>query len=95
MVGRLSDVLDRKIMVVVAPLIAFAGSVIAAKSSSMGMLIAGTLLIGPTLATLGIVQSVAAEVLPLRQRAIANGIAFLGGSIGGTSVTSNVRIGCD
>lgn len=84
--GRFSDVVDRKLLVVIPPLFAAAGSFIAAKADSMDMLIAGSVLTGVTLATIGTVQSIPAEVLPLKYRSIANGIAFLGGALGGTYV---------
>lgn len=81
--GRLSDVLDRKMLVAIPPLFAAAGSFISAKSVDMSMLIAGSVLTGITLATIGVVQSISAEVLPLKYRSLANGIGFLGGSFGG------------
>lgn len=80
-VGRLSDVLDRKYMAAIPPLIAFVGAVISAKATSMSMLIGGGILIGTTLATIAIVQAIPAEVLPLKYRALANGFAFMGGAI--------------
>ena len=76
-VGRLSDVLDRKYMAAIPPLIAFVGAVISAKATSMSMLIGGGILIGTTLATIAIVQAIPAEVLPMKYRAIANGMAFM------------------
>lgn len=84
-VGRLSDVLDRKYLASVPPLIAFVGSVICAKANSMAMLIGGGVLIGTQLATVSIVNAIPSEVLPLKHRALANGLAFIGGSVGGTS----------
>lgn len=81
-VGRLSDVLDRKFLASVPPLIAFAGAVISARATSMSMLIGGGILIGVTLATISIVQAIPSEVLPLKYRALANGFAFLGGAVG-------------
>ncbi|OAA59098.1 Major facilitator superfamily domain, general substrate transporter [Niveomyces insectorum RCEF 264] len=83
-VGRLSDVLDRKYLASVPPLIAFVGAVISAKATSMAMLIGGGVLIGTTLSTIAIVQSIPSEVLPLKYRALANGFAYLAGAIGGT-----------
>ena len=82
-VGRLSDVLDRKYMATIPPLIAFVGAVISAKAQSMAMLIGGGILIGVTLATIAIVQAIPSEVLPLKYRALANGFSFLGGAAGG------------
>ncbi|EXJ61668.1 hypothetical protein A1O7_02097 [Cladophialophora yegresii CBS 114405] len=82
-VGRLSDVLDRKWLASIPPLIAFAGAVISAKATSMSMLIGGGILIGTTLSTIAIVQAIPSEVLPLKYRALANGFAFMGGAIGG------------
>ncbi|KAH7161075.1 major facilitator superfamily domain-containing protein [Dactylonectria macrodidyma] len=82
-VGRLSDVLDRKYLASVPPLIAFAGAIISAKATSMTMLIVGGILIGTTLSTIAIVQAIPSEILPLKYRAIANGLAFIGGALGG------------
>ena len=82
-VGRLSDVLDRKYLAAIPPLIAFVGAVISAKATSMSMLIGGGILIGVTLSTIAIVQAIPSEVLPLKYRALANGFAFLAGAIGG------------
>ena len=82
-VGRLSDVLDRKYLAAGPPLIAFVGAVVSAKATSMSMLIGGGVLIGTTLSTIAIVQAIPSEVLPLKYRALANGLAFLGGAVGG------------
>ncbi|KAF2105014.1 MFS general substrate transporter [Rhizodiscina lignyota] len=82
-VGRLSDVIGRKNLVVGLPLIAFAGACICAKSTGINMLIGGSILTGFSLSTLAIVQAIPSEVLPLKYRTIANGSAFLGGAIGG------------
>ncbi|KAI1499562.1 major facilitator superfamily domain-containing protein [Biscogniauxia marginata] len=82
-VGRLSDVLDRKFLATVPPLIAFAGAVVSATATSMSMLIGGGILIGTTLATISVVQAIPSEILPLKFRALANGFAFAAGSIGG------------
>lgn len=82
-VGRLSDVLDRKYLAAVPPLIAFIGAVISAKATSMAMLIVGGILIGTTLSTISIVQAIPSEILPLKFRALANGLAFIAGSLGG------------
>ncbi len=64
-VGRLSDVLDRKYLAAVPPLIAFVGACISAKAKDMSMLIGGGVLIGVTLSTIAIVQAIPSEVLPL------------------------------
>jgi hypothetical protein len=82
-VGRLSDVVDRKYLATIPPIIAFVGAVVSAKATSMSMLIGGGILIGTTLSTIAIVQAIPAEVLPLKYRALANGFAFLGGAVGG------------
>ena len=82
-VGRLSDVLDRRYLASIPPLVAFAGAVISAKATSMTMLLGGGILIGVTLPTIAIVQAIPSEVLPLKFRALANGFAFLGGAVGG------------
>ncbi|KAL6705253.1 hypothetical protein ACN47E_007213 [Coniothyrium glycines] len=83
-VGRLSDVLDRKLFATIPPLIACIGAIICAKATSMSMLIGGGILIGTTLATISIVQSIPSEVLPLKYRAVANGAAGIAGVLGGT-----------
>ncbi|CAI6328806.1 unnamed protein product [Periconia digitata] len=83
LVGRLSDVLDRKLFASLPPLIAFAGSIICAKATSMNMVIGGGILIGITLATISIVQSIPSEILPMKYRPLANGFAYLGGAVGG------------
>jgi MFS family permease len=85
-VGRLSDVLDRKYLAAIPPLIAFVGAIISAKATSMSMLIGGGILIGTTLATISIVQAIPSEILPLKYRALANGFSFMGGAIGGLFV---------
>ncbi|KAK9775830.1 putative Major facilitator superfamily (MFS) profile domain-containing protein [Seiridium cardinale] len=82
-VGRLSDVLNRKYLASLPPLIAFAGAVVSAKATSMSMLIGGGILIGTTLSTIAIVQAIPSEILPLKYRALANGFAYMGGAIGG------------
>jgi MFS family permease len=82
-VGRLSDVLDRKWLASIPPMVAFIGAVVSAKATSMNMLIGGGILIGVTLSTIAIVQAIPSEVLPLKYRALANGFAFLGGAVGG------------
>ncbi|KAI4908742.1 hypothetical protein J4E90_008477 [Alternaria incomplexa] len=83
-VGRLSDVLDRKLFATIPPLIACIGSIICAKATSMSMLIGGGILIGTTLATISIVQSIPSEILPLKYRPLANGLAGVAGVLGGT-----------
>lgn len=83
LVGRLSDVLDRKYLASMPPLIACVGAIICAKATSMNMLIGGGILIGITLATISIVQSIPSEILPMKYRALANGFAFVGGAVGG------------
>jgi MFS family permease len=83
LVGRLSDVLDRKMFASIPPLIACVGSIICAKATSMSMLIGGGILIGTTLATISIVQSIPSEVLPMKYRALANGFAGAAGTMGG------------
>lgn len=82
-VGRLSDVLDRKYLAAFPPLIAFAGSVVSARATSMQALIGGGILIGTTLSTGSIVQAIPSEVLPLKYRALANGFGGIAGSLGG------------
>ena len=82
-VGRLSDVLDRKWLASLPPLIAFGGAVVAATAKSMGMLVGGGILVGVTLSTISIVQAIPSEVLPLKYRALSNGFSFLGGAVGG------------
>lgn len=69
-VGRLSDVLDRKGLATVPPLIAFAGAVVCATARDMATLIGGGILIGTTLSTVSIIHAITAEILPrtLRMR---------------------------
>lgn len=82
-VGRLSDVVDRRYLASIPPLIAFAGAAISARASSMSTLIGGGILIGVTLSTVSVVQAIPAEVLPMKYRPLANGFAFVAGSLGG------------
>lgn len=82
-VGRLSDVLDRKYLAIIPTVISFVGAIVSAKATDMATLIGGGILVGFTLATIAIVQAIPSEVLPLKFRALANGFAFLGGAIGG------------
>ncbi|KAK7931103.1 hypothetical protein PG985_001815 [Apiospora marii] len=82
-VGRLSDVIERKYMAAVPPLIAFVGAVISAKATSMSMLIGGGILVGATLATVPIVHAISAEVLPLKYRSLASGSGFMAGALAG------------
>jgi predicted MFS family arabinose efflux permease len=82
-VGRLSDVIDRRYLVSLPPLIAFAGAVISARAESLSILICGGILIGFTLSTVAIITAVPAEVLPLKYRALASGLGFVGGATGG------------
>lgn len=86
-VGRLSDVIDRKYLASIPPLIAFIGAVVSAKATSIAMLIGGGILIGTTLATISIVQAIPSEILPLKHRALANGFAYMGGAVGGMFVS--------
>ena len=82
-VGRLSDVIDRKYVATIQLAIAFAGSCVSAKASGINQLIGGGILIGVGLSSLGIIVAIPAEVLPLKYRAVANGANFLGGALGG------------
>ena len=82
-VGRLSDILDRKWLVSIPPLVACVGAVVSATANSMSTLIGGGVLIGVTLSTISILQAIPSEVLPLKHRAIANGAGFLGSAVGG------------
>ena len=80
-VGRLSDVLDRRYLASIPPLIAFVGAVVSARA--WGPPRGGGIWLGVTLSTISIVQAIPAEVLPLKYRALANGFAFLAGAVGG------------
>jgi MFS family permease len=82
-IGRLSDVLDRKWLAILPTVFSFVGAIVSAKAQSMSVLIGGGILVGCTLSTISIGQAIPAEILPLKWRAIANGFAFLGGAIGG------------
>ncbi|KAF2455180.1 major facilitator superfamily domain-containing protein [Lineolata rhizophorae] len=85
-IGRLSDVLDRKYAAGIPPLVSFVGSAVCATSKDMNTLIGGSILIGFCLPTSSIVHAIQAEVLPLKYRALANGTAFLASSIGSYAV---------
>ena len=82
-IGRLSDVFDRKYLASFLLTVAFVGSIVSAKAESMNTLIGGGILIGVGLSSLGIIVAIPAEVLPLKYRAIANGANFIGGALGG------------
>jgi len=82
-VGRLSDVVDRRYLASLPPLIAFAGAVVSAQAQSMSTLIGGGVLIGVTLTSVSITQAIPAEVLPLKYRSLSQGLCFAAGSIGG------------
>ena len=82
-VGRLSDVVDRKYLASIQLSIAFIGSVVSARATTMSTLIGGGILVGVGLSSLGIIVSIPSEVLPLKYRAVANGANFLGGAFGG------------
>ena len=81
--GRISDTVDRRYLASVPPVIAFVGAVVSAKATTMSTLIGGGILIGFTLATISIVQAIPSEVLPMKYRPLANGFAFVAGSLGG------------
>ena len=83
-VGRLSDVVDRKYLAIIPTAISAVGSIVSAKANSMSVLIGAGILVGSTLSTVSIVQAIPVEVLPLKYRALANGFAFVGGALGGT-----------
>lgn len=82
-VGRLSDVMDRKYLAIIPTAISFVGAIVSAKATSMSVLIGAGILVGSTLSTISIVQAIPAEILPLKYRAVANGFAFVGGGVGG------------
>ncbi|KAK4195873.1 MFS general substrate transporter [Triangularia verruculosa] len=82
-IGRLSDVLNRKYLAAVPPLLAFVGAIISARATNMKTLVGGGILIGTTLSTISIVQSIPSEILPLKYRPIAQGLAGMGGTVGG------------
>ncbi|KAH6681504.1 major facilitator superfamily domain-containing protein [Halenospora varia] len=90
-IGRLSDVLDRKWLAIILTCISFIGAVVSAKAQSMSVLIGGGILVGCTLSTIAIVQAIPSEVLPLKYRAIANGFAGIAGGLGG--VVGNLGAG--
>lgn len=82
-IGRLSDVVDRKYLSASMLFVGFIGSVVAAKAPTMNVLIGGSILIGVGLSSIGIAVAIPSEVLPLKYRAIANGSNYLGGACGG------------
>ncbi|KAI0202473.1 major facilitator superfamily domain-containing protein [Astrocystis sublimbata] len=97
--GRLSDVIDRKYIAAIPPLIGFVGAVISATAKSMPVLIGGGLLIGVTLSTISVVHAISSEILPLKYRALANGFNFVGGALGGlvgtvgAGAVTNISVG--
>jgi MFS family permease len=91
-IGRLSDVADRKYVASFQLTVAFVGSIVSARAQSMNTLIGGGILIGVGLSSLGIIVAIPAEVLPLKYRAIANGANFLGGAFGGLYVTPTLSL---
>ncbi len=94
-VGRLSDVLDRKYLSALPPLVAFAGAVISARATDMNMLIGGGILIGVNLSTVAIVHSIPSEILPMKWRPLANGFGYVAGAIGGLYVIPYEHVGCE
>ena len=64
--GRLSDVLDRKYVATIPPLIAFVGAVISARANSMAALAGGGILIGATLCTVSVIHAIPSEILPCK-----------------------------
>ena len=82
-VGRLSDVLDRKWLASLPRFLVFGGGVLSAIAKFLGLLLGGGILVGVTLSTISIVQAIPSEVLPLKYRALSNGFSFLGGAVGG------------
>ncbi|CAG8957887.1 hypothetical protein HYFRA_00000227 [Hymenoscyphus fraxineus] len=91
LVGRLSDVMDRKWLAICPTILSLVGAIVSARAESMSVLVGGGILVGCTLATSAIVQAIPSEVLPLKYRAIANGFAGLGGSLGG--ITASLSAG--
>jgi MFS family permease len=81
-IGRLSDLLDRKYLAAIPPLIAAAGAITSAKATSMNVLIGGGILNGVALATLAINHSIPSEVLPMKYRVLANGLSYVSGGLG-------------
>ncbi|KAH8921382.1 MFS general substrate transporter [Atractiella rhizophila] len=81
--GRLSDLVDRKYLAGIPPLLGVVGAVISAKAENVNWLIGGGILIGATLSTVSIAQAIPSEVLPLKYRALANGMSGWGGTLGG------------
>ena len=82
-VGRLSDVLDRKWVISVPYLFSFVGACISATAKDMNTLIGGGILIGVCLSTLSLLLAIPSEILPLKYRPVSGGIAFFGGGLGG------------
>ncbi|KAF2183900.1 MFS general substrate transporter [Zopfia rhizophila CBS 207.26] len=83
MMGRLSDDYGRKWLAVVPAVIAFVGSILAARATSMTTLIGYSILFGPSLTSAAVIQSISSEILPLKWRSVSNGLAFVGGNFGG------------
>lgn len=82
-VGRLSDLLDRKYLAAGPALLAFVGAVISAKANDMSTLIGGSVLIGACLSSSSITGAIPAEVLPNRLRTLSSGLNFAAGGLAG------------
>ncbi|KAF2815280.1 trichothecene efflux pump [Mytilinidion resinicola] len=73
-VGRLSDIFERKIFLLVGNLIGFVGCVVSATCHSMGALIGAGVLIGLSSAAHSLSLTCIAEMVPKRSRPLANGL---------------------
>ncbi|KAH8923355.1 MFS general substrate transporter [Atractiella rhizophila] len=67
-VGRVSDNVGRRWLVILAPIFGLIGTIIASRANSMPMLIAGQAIMSINLTTVGLISSIASEVLPGKYR---------------------------
>jgi MFS family permease len=73
-VGRLSDIFGRRNFFLLGNMISLAGNALAAKSTSLGMVIAGTTLIGSAAAMHQIGFAEISEVVPRKRRPLTQGL---------------------
>ena len=73
-VGRLSDIFGRRNFFLLGNMISLVGNALAAKSTSLGMVIAGTTLISSAAAMHQIGFAAISEVVPRKRRPLAQGL---------------------
>ena len=82
-ISQIADLWGRKWPVVLSMLCAFTGSIVSSRANSMGTVTAGFVLIGVSFGSQALLHAVVSEVLPRRQRPIAQGILNIIGGLGG------------